>query len=136
MARATAAKTEMSVGKLTDELFELREKKRELDEKVKAIEAQYDALALQLMAQLEEQGADKVSGKKATASVTVTEVATLEDRDALNAFVKKTGNFQLFQARINDAAFRELLGVRKGKPVPGLTSFNKKRLNLRTLSST
>lgn len=123
------------LGVLIDDMFELREKKRVLEEQIKVIEQEYAVQEEALLARMEQEATGQARGSKATASVTKSVVASITDRAALDAFVKKTGNFQLFQSRISDPAFRELLESRKGKPVPGLESFNKTRLNLRVLST-
>lgn len=123
------------LGKLIDQMFELREKKRVLEEKVKEIEQEYAVQEEALMERMKAEQTDSARGSKASASLSKAVVASITDRAALDAFVKKTGNFQLFQSRISDPAFRELLEARKGKAIPGLEPFNKTRLNLRVLSN-
>ena len=123
------------LGVLIDDMFELREKKRVLEEQIKVIEQEYAVQEEALLARMESEKTSSTRGKRATASITKTVVASIIDRSALDAFVKKTGAFQLFQSRVSDPAFRELLESRKGKPVPGLESFNKTRVNLRVISN-
>lgn len=120
-----------TLGGQIDALNELREKKRKLEAQVKDIEQQYEAVQQVVLVILGEQGADKATGKKATASISVSVVGNIEDRDALDAFMKKTGNFQLLQNRISLPAMRELL-EKKGA-IPGVSVFHKKTLNLRAL---
>jgi hypothetical protein len=121
------------IGSMIDAMFDLREEKRKLDTQVKELEAQYAILEDQLMKRMEEEQTDKGSGKKASASISVGVVADVQDWAAVEAYVKKTGAFQLFQRRISDPAFREILETKKS--VPGITPFTKKRLNLRTSST-
>lgn len=115
------------LGKLIDKLDVLRDKKREAAEKLKAAEAEYDTLSQTLLERLQTEGMDKATGKKATISVSKSVVANIVDFDALTKFVKRTGYFHLFQRRISDPAFRELLES-KGT-VPGLEPFTKVKLN-------
>lgn len=118
-------------GKLIDEMSTLRDRKRELAEQVTAVEKEMADIEEQLVAQMEREGISKATGTKASASISTTTVGSITDWDQLCAFVKKTGHFHLFQRRISDPAYRELLEA--GKKVPGLDPFNKKRLNLRDL---
>lgn len=133
-AAATAkvtAKLTASIGENIDKLHDLRERKRALEAEIKVIDGEYDGIEEALMAQLASQGVTLSRGAKATASISTSIVAEIDDFDALCKFVKRTGYFHLFQRRISDPAFRELL-EQKGA-VPGLKPFPKKKLNLKSL---
>lgn len=132
-ATAAAVKLRLvgTIGAMTDQLFNLRESKRELEEKIKVIETQYAEIEETLMKRLEAEGTDKCAGKLASVSISTTTVANVLDWEAFNAWVKKTGNFHLYQRRIADAAWREVFD-QKGTAPPGTQPFHKKRLNLRT----
>ena len=130
-AKMTQAIKPPTLGGQIDALNDLREEKRKLDAQLKDVEQRYETAQQEVMAMLEEQGADKATGKKATASISVSVVGNIEDRDALDTFMKKTGNFQLLQNRISLPAMRELL-EKKGA-IPGVSVFHKKTLNLRAL---
>jgi len=119
------------VGASIDAMFDLREKKRALEEQVKEVEQELAVYTESLLESMTAQGLTSGRGDKATASITSTVCANIQDWDVLTAFVKKTGNFQLFQRRVSDPAFRELL-AKKGV-VPGLAEYNNIRLNLTTL---
>lgn len=133
-AAKVAATTDVLLGKatiggLTDKLIDLREQKRVHEAEITKLEALYKEAEETLMAKLEAEGSDKGSGKKGTVSVTSSTVANVVDWDALNAWIAKTKNFQLYQRRVSDPAFREMLES-KGV-VPGIDPFTKKRLNVR-----
>lgn len=119
------------IGDMVDQLAALRERKRELEAKLAEIEGEYKGVEEQLMAKLEEEGVDASRGKLASCSITKSVTANVTDWDAVFAYVKKTGYFHLFQRRLTDASYRELL--EGGKKVPGVEPFVKKRLNLRSL---
>jgi len=139
MTIATTAKTftkisarlKGNVGSAIDDLWKLREEKRQAEEKVKEIEAKIEALQEVLLEELGKQGLDKATGKNASVSVGNTVVANVQDWDALWAYITKTKNFQLVQKRVADAAYRELLET--GRTIPGVSPFTKRRLNLRSL---
>jgi hypothetical protein len=130
-AAGVAAKLTGSIGDNIDRMWALRERKRELEAKVKEIEGEISGVEEVLMKQLDDQGVTASRGSKATASISTSVVATIADWDALCKYIKRSGHFQLFQRRISDPAFREL-AEQKGA-VPGLDSFVKKKLNLKSL---
>lgn len=117
------------LGKIIDAMYELREKRRVLEAESAKLEAEYKEQEELLMQRMEAEGTDKATGKKAGASITSGIVANVTDWEAVEKFIKRTGNFQLFQRRVSDAAYRELMES-KGA-VPGMEPFVKKRVNLR-----
>ena len=122
-----------TLGGLVDEMWAKREAKRQLDDQAKVIETQLNELQDQLLERMQAEGIDKATGQHASVGVSTTVVANIKDWDDLCAYVKKTGHFHLFQRRISDPAFRELLEQPRSKGVPGLEPFSKTKLNLRSL---
>lgn len=131
-AGVTASLTNMPLGAMIDKLYDLREKKRELEAQIKVIDGEFDGIEEQVMSKLAAEQVDASRGSKASCSISKTVVANIVDFDALAKYVKKTGYVHLFQRRISDPAFRELLD--QGKKVPGLEPFTKSRLNLKSLT--
>lgn len=121
-----------SLGSEVDKLFDLREAKRELEAKAALIEAEYKEVEERVLRRMEEEKSSGVKSAKASASITLQTVATVEDWKKVDAYIKKTGALHLLQRRIFDAAYREIL--EGGKKVPGVSPFTKKRLNLRAAS--
>lgn len=130
-AVASAVKERLTgnVGSMSEKLFSLRDKKRELEEQIKALDEESGLLQEQLMERMAKENLSKVTCKSGTASVTVGIVADVLDWDAFHAYIAKTKQFHLLQRRVSDASWRELF-EKKGA-VPGTQPFNKKRLNLR-----
>ena len=135
MTEAAAAKPPRKIkgiGPAIDELFELRSKKQKLEQQIKKLEAEYGEIEEALLAKLSAEGTDKGAGKRASVTVSTTTVGNLADADKFFAYVKKTGYFHLMQRRLSDPAIRELLAS-KGS-IPGVTTYDKVRLNLPVLS--
>jgi hypothetical protein len=130
-AAVIAALSPVPIGPTIDKLYDLRERKRELESKVKEIEEEYADLEERLMEKLESEGSDKGAGKQASASITRNVVGNVTDWEKFNAYVKKTGFFHLFHRRVSDAAVRELF--EQGKKIPGCEPFTKRRLNVRVI---
>jgi hypothetical protein len=121
----------VTLGSLIDRMSELREQRRVLGEEDKKLKAEYDAIELDLIASLDQQGMVKGTGRVAGASIGENVVANKVDFMATMAWIAKTKNYQLVQQRISDPAYRELRAL--GKTIPGLEDFTKRSINLRNL---
>lgn len=127
--KKTAAPTP---GEEIDALFELREKKRKLEASIKDLEGQASLIEERLMENMDKDGIDKMTGRKASVSISTTTVANVEDWDSFLAWIYKTKNGHLLQRRVSDPAWREMVEIKK--VVPGTQPFTKKRLNLRAVA--
>jgi hypothetical protein len=143
MTTATPTKAKTSVaakppelGRLIDEMWALREKRKIADAAVEALKAEITAIEEQIEAQMDAQGITKASGAKATLSFSFSTIADVQGDEGwtkLYAYIKKTGYWHLLHRRVTDGAYAELLEA--GKKVPGVEPFVKKRINLRTIPS-
>lgn len=120
-----------SVGASIDQLWALRESKRELEAKIKVLDDAIKADEEALMDRLEKEGLEKATGTKAGVSISKNVVANVEDWDKFWGFISKTKNYQLVQRRVSDPAYRELMEM--GTKIPGVLPFTKTRLNVRSL---
>lgn len=127
----TVAKFTGNLGDMIDTLATLRDKKRDLQAQVDATEGEYRGIEEELMERLGREGVSASRGTLASCSITSSVTGNVTDWEAFNKYVKKTGYFHLYQRRISDAAYRELMES-KGS-VPGVEPFTKRRLNLRSL---
>lgn len=121
-----------ALGDMIDNLHNIRERIRVLNKQVDDLTAQRDVLTLKIIEMLDAMGTDQSRTDKATASITETVVANVDDWDAVNRYISRNKAFYLYERRISSAAYRELLESRKGKPIPGITPFTKRTLSLRT----
>lgn len=120
-----------TIGSRIDRMEKLREDKRKLEAQIKELETIYAGLEEMLILEMDKQGIEKASGKKATVSFTNTVVANVEDWDKFLEFVYENKFGHLLQRRVSDPAYRELLEM--GKVVPGAMPFSKRRTNLRSI---
>lgn len=132
MARRKPVEPEKkTLGALTDELWAQRERKRELAKELKSVEDSMESIQSELIERMEAEGLDSAKGKMASITVTPSLQPQIEDWDAVCAFIKKTGNWQLIRRQLNPEPWRELMATKTG--VPGSVSFVKKTLNTRSL---
>jgi hypothetical protein len=120
-----------SLGAMTDKMWALREQKRDLDAQVKAVEVSIKELEGTLFTLLDAQDTRKAEGKKASVSIGESVVGTVDDWDAIWAYIAKNKFFHLVQKRLSDPALRELWA--HGKVVPGVQPFTKRILSVRSL---
>jgi len=132
---ATIKKTpaKLTTGAIIDKLWACREEKRLLAAQLKEVEARIEETQEQLLERFDTEGMISATGTKASASVTPSVIAKVEDWDEFWAFVIKKKYTHMLQKRVSDPAYRELL--EKGVKVPGVVPFNKKTVNLRTVAA-
>lgn len=111
-----------AMGACADRLYELRQKRLEEQKKVDLIEAEEKALKEHIIQNLPKSEASGVAGKLARVTVVTKQIPQVKDWDAFYKHVKKTGQFDLMQRRITDAAIKERWEA--GKEVPGVEHFN------------
>ncbi len=111
-----------------DKLKELEDAKKKAQKVADAIGSEHYAVEQHLIGLLEASGAKGVIGNRSKATLKEKEVPTLKDPEKFYAYVKKTGQFNLIQRRLANAAVRELW--EDGKKVPGIDRFIHKFIGL------
>lgn len=118
-----------TIGQLADELHDLREEKRELEEKVKAVQEKYDLKMLELFDLSDEQNTTTGKGQRGSFSIGESVVPQVKDWDAFYKYIQKTKYWHLLERRPSVTGCRELFDS-KGA-IPGVDKFTKRTLNLR-----
>lgn len=120
-----------TIGVKIDQLHAVREEKRRLEEEIKALVEKADALELSLIDQMDREGVSKSTGNKATVSITSSVKPSVEDWDALYAYIHRNKYYHLLERRPSVTGCRELLET-KGK-IPGVVPFTQRKLNIRSV---
>lgn len=123
--------SELNTSELIDKRLAIRQALADLAEQEKHLKEQQEEVDYQLMQKLEADGLSKFSNDQATISISEQIVPQVEDWDALQAHILKTGEFELMQRRPAVKAYRELREA--GVEVPGVVDFAKRGLNVRAL---
>lgn len=128
---------ERPIGLLVDELEALREKRRVLkaafDVKEEPLKTSFDELEKLIIARMLKDHSEGSRGRKASANLSRTMLYSVADRAALEAWTKKTGNFQVFTNHLSSASITELLTLTprlRTTGIPGTKSFEKIGLKL------
>ncbi len=110
-----------SLAQCADLLYTTRQRRLEVQKEVEALAKQESALRDHL---IENVGKDStgVAGKVARITIVTKTKPTVADWPVFYAHIKKTGNFDLMQRRVGEAAVRERW--EDGKEVPGVERFN------------
>jgi len=122
-----------TIGELIDDIYKVREKIKALNAQISEFESQKSELEGQLLTAMDDQGITQSRGSLASATRKMETVAQADDWEALYPYISRTKSWQLLHRRINNAAYRELLEQRNGKPIPGLSSFTKASISLRSI---
>ena len=112
------------------QLAEARAKKSELSDQLAAVGITIDRLELEVLNSMSDAGVESVRTGRATVSIKRSTVPTVEDWNALDAFILKHKSLDLLQRRISITAWRER--VEAGKAVPGVKPFERVELAWRT----
>ena len=116
-----------------DEMYELREKKKELEAEVKELGAKITACSEWLLAKYREVGTTTARGSLASATVTESVVPNIVDWGAVSEWIMENDGVYLVHRRISAGPWKELQDA--GTKVPGIESFTKTSISLRKLGS-
>lgn len=118
-------------GRASDEMYDLRERKRALDRESEAIKEKMEAMEADLIASLDEEESTMTRGKKASASITESEIFIIEDLEAFHEYCQDNDALYLLQNRPAQGALQELYNA--GETVPGIRVLPKRKISLRKI---
>lgn len=110
-----------TLGALADKLYTLREERLAQQRAVAVLEDEEKALALHILDTFPKQELEGARGKVGKVNRQTKIVPKLSDPDKFYAHLKKTGEFDLLQRRLHEAAFVARWDA--GKVIPGTEKF-------------
>ena len=119
-------------GTMIDDMFELRETKKDLETQVKEINEQMTLLEAELMSKLDDEKQTMGRGLAASASITSAVIPMVEDWETFGQYLIDNDALYLLQRRVAVRAYRELTDA--GETIPGTTTFPKRTISLRKIS--
>lgn len=127
---ANAKKTK-ALDTMIDDIFDIRNEIKALNKQVDGLKAQKEEMELKLMEMMDAVGTDQSRSSVATATITETVVPQVTDWDAFWKYIMRNKATYLVERRAAAVAFRETLEQRKGRPIPGVSSFTKRNVGIR-----
>lgn len=124
---AKKLKIPKSIGACADLLFDIRQERLAAQKIVDAIREEEQILIDHIIDNVPK-GDTGAAGKHHQVSVYTDVVPQAEDWDKVFKYIKRTGEFDLLQRRLNSAAVKERW--EDNKSIPGVTTFNAVKVSL------
>ena len=122
---------------LVDRFYKQQEKVKELHRAVTAAEVaekreqiKLDKIGNEIQDRFKKDEIDGLTSKTAVATLKKITGATVTDWRKVTKYIKANNAFELFQRRINKAAWLEHLEARKQRPIPGVKKFQRVTLSV------
>lgn len=132
MAKQKFPKT---VGAAVDLAYKMREKRlafqREMEAQLELLKGEENEIEQYIFQTFQKQDIEGAKGDLCSASVSRSVVPTVKDWDAVYAYIKKKGAWDLLERRMSRVAYRDRLDA--GEEVPGTEQFVKLALSLRKI---
>lgn len=121
-------KVPRQVGAAIDLLHGVRVGRKALQARAESEKRQEEMIEEKIFEMFDKAELDGGAGRVAQASVSRSDVPTIEDWEKLERYVIRTGELDLFQRRLSVEACRERWGQKKA--IPGVAVFTRVRLHL------
>lgn len=121
-----------AVGSLINKLMDIRESMKPLNAQIARLKEEKEETELKLIEMMDALGTDQTRNDVATASISDTVVPQVEDWDRFYRWIHRNKAYYMLERRPASVAFRETLEQRKNKPIPGVQSYTRRTINLRT----
>ena len=119
---------------LIKQLAGLRERISKKNAEADELKAKRDELEQLLIAVLKKAGTPRVNNGAYTASLTKRVLPTVTDWDEFYEFIKDNDAMFMLERRPSSTAYRDMLESRDGEAIPGVESFEKETISLRSSS--
>jgi hypothetical protein len=106
------------MGELSRKLFDLKNKKSELNKEVKELNPLIEEVEKALLAKMRDEGLPLISNDLGTVYISPQVVPTVINWDMFYEYVRKTNSFHLLERRLTSTAYREM--IENGEEVPGV----------------
>lgn len=120
--KAPAFKLPKSLAACGDLLYEIRLERLAIQKQADALEAKEKLIKEHLINSLPKGEASGIAGKVARVSITTKELPQVDDWEKLQAYIKRTGSFELLGRSLSRGAVEERWAAKK--TIPGVSKFN------------
>lgn len=115
-------------GAAADMLYETRQKRLDIQKEVDRLENIEKALKEHFINSLSKKDSTGAAGKLARVQLVQEDIPVAQDWDALYAYIKKTGNFELLNRALNRSAAKERWANKK--EIPGVGHFTATKVSV------
>ena len=119
-----------TLGQLADKLAAKRDKLEEAKAIVAGLESEASAIEDEIIRAMKKEGIAQIKGNYCTISVQEVVKKIVEDWDKFYRFVATNKAYYLFQRRLHEGAYEELLTSRNGKDVPGIGEYKRDKIRV------
>ena len=119
------------LGTLLDQLLRADLAVKEQEAKVKKLKDAYTRIEEEVFNEFGKEEIDGASGRVAIAALSRPVYPTLDSYEALERFVYRNKALDLFTRRLHKTNWLDRLEVRKGRPIPGIKTFEKVTLSVK-----
>lgn len=120
-----------NVDDVINALAQIKLDKDNINQQLKVLNAQKDALEKKLMELMGAAGLQRASNGVATVSIGEEQVYNATNWDAVYKHIQSTGDFSILHRRLSNAALREIEAT--GGEVPGTEAVTLQKVNFRSL---
>lgn len=117
-----------TLGACVDRLFAIRAERSKLSAVDTKLDEERKAIEQRLIDELPASSAEGITGKLARATIVSKRVGTVSDWTKLQAYIKKTGAFELLSKRLSQEAVTERWEAKK--QVPGVEGITVKKVSI------
>lgn len=115
-------KIPQTLGECADLLYDTRAQRLELQKQVDLLASHESQLKAHIIESLPKENAIGIAGKVAKVTLATKSVAQVKDWGEFYKYVQSTGEFDLMQRRVSDAAIKERWEA--GDEIPGVDPFS------------
>ena len=120
----------MKLGDIIDKIFELRQKKDDINAELKELNAEINDLEYQAICAMDDAGLDKTSTGSGSVSMKIEQYPNVTDLNSLVNWAFENGKPEILQRRVSKGVFKEYF-EETGEYPDGIDTFEKKTLNYR-----
>ena len=119
------------LGTLLDRLLKADALIKEAEKKVKKLKEAYAKIELEVFNEFDKEDIAGAMGRVAQATLSRPLYPTLKDYESFERFVYRNKALDLLQRRVHKLNWLDRLEVRKGRPIPGVETFQKTVLSVK-----
>lgn len=125
------AARQLKIGTLIDRLWKADQAVKAKELEIKKLKAKREEVEDEIYNRFTKDQINGASGRLAKVSLRRSQNGTITDYDALEKYVYRHKALELLQTRVSQKAWKERVANNKGRPIPGIETFERVAISLR-----